>query len=77
MRRSRVKGQVLMEFVICLIPIIFVFSGLILVAVLGRANVQNTIQTRSAVDLGKNHTLPAAEKGQKGIDYPEKFPSYR
>lgn len=54
MRRSAEKGQVLMEFVVCIIPIIFVFSGLILVAVLGRANVQNTIQTRSAVDLGKS-----------------------
>ena len=61
MRRSREKGQVLMEFVICLIPIIFVFSGLILVAVLGRANVQNTIQARSAVDLGKNHGSARAE----------------
>ena len=50
-----------MEFVVCLIPIIFVFSGLILVAVLGRANVQNTIQARSAVDLGKNHGSARAE----------------
>ena len=54
MRRSVEKGQVLMEFVVCIVPIIFVFSGLILMAVLGRANVQNTIQTRSAVDLGNN-----------------------
>jgi len=61
MRRSKEKGQVLMEFVVCLIPIIFVFSGLILVAVLGRANVQNTIQTRSAVDLGKNTGSAKAE----------------
>ena len=61
MRRSTEKGQVLMEFVVCLIPIIFVFSGLILVAVLGRANVQNTIQTRSAVDLGKSPGKAKAE----------------
>ncbi len=53
MRRSSEKGQALTEFVVCIIPIIFVFSGLILVAVLGRANVQNTIQARSAVDLGE------------------------
>ena len=54
MRRSSEKGQALTEFVICIIPILFVFSGLILVAVLGRANVQNTIRTRSAVDLGES-----------------------
>ena len=62
MRRSKEKGQVLMEFVVCLIPIILVFSGLILVAVLGRANVQNTIKTRSAVDLGKNMGSAKAEE---------------
>lgn len=61
MRRSTERGQALMEFVVCLIPVIFVFSGLILVAVLGRANVQNTIQTRSAVDLGKNPGKAKAE----------------
>lgn len=61
MRRSMEKGQVLMEFVVCIIPIIFVFSGLILVAVLGRANVQNTIQTRTAVDLGKSPGKAKAE----------------
>lgn len=62
MRRSSEKGQALMEFVVCIIPIIFVFSGLILVAVLGRANVQNTIQTRSAVDLGKSPGQAQAEE---------------
>lgn len=54
MKRSAEKGQAFTEFVVCLIPFIFIFSGLILVAILGRANVQNTIQARSSVDLGKN-----------------------
>lgn len=54
MKRTAEKGQAYMEFVVCIIPLIFVFSGLILVAVLGRANVQNTINARSASDLGKS-----------------------
>ena len=54
MSKKTEKGQAFMEFVVCLIPLILVFSGLILVAVLGRANVQNTINARSSVDLGKS-----------------------
>ena len=41
-----------MEFIVCLIPLIFILSGLILIAVLGRANVKCTINSRSMADLG-------------------------
>jgi hypothetical protein len=57
MKKSAEKGQAFMEFIVCLIPLVVVFSGLILIAVLGRANVKSTIQARSLADLGT-----AAEK---------------
>ena len=53
MKKSAEKGQALTELVVCLIPIILIFSGVILIAVLGRANVQNTIQARSQAELGR------------------------
>lgn len=51
MKKSAEKGQAFVEFVVCLIPLIFILSGLILVAILSQANVKCTIQARSLADL--------------------------
>ena len=75
MKKTAEKGQAYMEFVVCIVPIIFIFSGLILVAVLGRANVQNTISARSAVDLGINQgnaspkNIVSWDYGKDGIPF--------
>ena len=75
MKKTAEKGQAYMEFVVCIVPIIFIFSGLILVAVLGRANVQNTISARSAVDLGVNQgnaspkNIVSWDYGKDGIPF--------
>ncbi len=45
------RAQALAEFVVCLVPFLFVFSGILLLAVYGRENLLCTLSARSRIEL--------------------------
>ena len=53
-RKATERGQAITEFVTCLIGLVFVFLGLLVIAILSMENVRCVLDARSEVDVASS-----------------------
>lgn len=67
MKRNREKGQAITEFVISILGILFVFLGLLVVAILAMENVRSIVDARSEIDISSEHGSSIGGESPKAI----------